>query len=197
MSSRNATAESVAATLRSPETQRATPGWRRKANRLPAENYGGPNAYLLTLVTSGRVVRFSNKELVASLVERLRAACRSEGAQLLAYVFMPNHLHLLLQGADRTELPRLMKRFKQESAFDFKRRTGEALWQKSYHDHALRREEDLNDVVRYVAANPVRGGLVSDWTQYPFTGGDLLDGALDGDLKVAATGGVSAGDAPL
>jgi REP element-mobilizing transposase RayT len=112
---------------------------------------------------------------------------------------MPDHLHLLLQGSDRTDLSRLMKRFKQKSSFDFKRQTGEALWQKSYHDHVLRREEDLNDVARYVAANPVRHGLVADWTQYPYTGGDLLDVASAGDLKVAATSGahLDAGDAPL
>jgi REP element-mobilizing transposase RayT len=109
--------------------------------------------------------------------------------EVLAYTFMPDHLHLLLQGSERSDFVRFMKRFKQDTAFSFKRLTGEPLWQKGYHDHILRREEDLVDVAQYIAANSVRAGLVSGWAEYLFTGGSLLQAALDGDLKVAATSG--------
>jgi REP element-mobilizing transposase RayT len=118
--------------------------------------------------------------------------------EVLACVFMPDHLHLLLLGSEGSSLARFMKRFKQETGFTFKRRTGEMLWQKGYHDHVLRKEEDLADVARYIAANPVRAGLVAGWTEYPYKGGSLLEGALDGDLKVAATlAGGNTGMAPL
>ena len=110
---------------------------------------------------------------------------------MLAFVFMPDHLHLLLLGSETSSLPRFMKRFKQETGYLFRQQRGEALWQKGYHDHVLRREEDLGDVARYVAANPVRAGLVAGWAEYPFTGGRLLDAARDGDLKVAATSGMA------
>ena len=33
-------------------------------------------------------------------------------------------------------------------------------WQDGFHDHALRKEDDLIDVARYIVANPVRAGLV-------------------------------------
>jgi REP element-mobilizing transposase RayT len=157
----------------------------------------------VTLATDGRAPRFEGEQLALSCIESLGAAAEHEGVDILSYVFMTDHVHLLIQGSEEASLPRLMKRFKQDTGFHFKQRTGFSLWQKGYHDHILRREEDVNDVAQYVAANPVRAGLVKDWGEYPFTGGLLLAGALNGDLKVAATsqtatsqGSISSGEAP-
>ena len=47
------------------------------------------------------------------------------------------------------------------------KKLGGALWQCGFHDHALRREEDLLGVARYVVANPVRAGLVARVGDYP------------------------------
>jgi len=41
------------------------------------------------------------------------------------------------------------------------------LWQKGYFDRALRREEDLKAMARYIVANPLRAGLVEHIGQYP------------------------------
>jgi REP element-mobilizing transposase RayT len=41
------------------------------------------------------------------------------------------------------------------------------LWQPGYHDHALRREEDLVATARYLVANPLRAGLVQHIGDYP------------------------------
>lgn len=42
-----------------------------------------------------------------------------------------------------------------------------ALWQTAFHDHALREEEDLHEIARYVVANPLRAGLVESLLEYP------------------------------
>jgi uncharacterized protein with ACT and thioredoxin-like domain len=34
------------------------------------------------------------------------------------------------------------------------------IWQQDFHDHALRMEEDVKSVARYIVANPLRAGLV-------------------------------------
>ncbi|MNN75503.1 hypothetical protein D3C81_1918110 [compost metagenome] len=46
-------------------------------------------------------------------------------------------------------------------------RTGK-VWQSGYHDHALRRDEDLKAAARYLVANPLRAGLVKSVRDYPF-----------------------------
>ncbi|MNE68641.1 hypothetical protein D3C80_1643130 [compost metagenome] len=48
------------------------------------------------------------------------------------------------------------------------RKSSGRLWQKGFHDHALRREEDVKAVARYVVANPLRAGLVEKLADYPF-----------------------------
>jgi putative transposase len=162
--------------------------WRRKNNRLPPDRYIGNGAYFLTLTTEGRAVHFFERELVKKCEERLHQAAEFEGFTLLTYVFMPDHLHAPVQ-SENARLAGFMKRFKQQTAFEFKQANRLMLWQKSYFDRIVRADEDLNDIAQYVAANPVRAGIVTEWRLYPYRGSVLLDGKLAGDLKVAATSG--------
>lgn len=83
---------------------------------------------------------------------------------------MPDHLHLLLKGEEKSDLVRMVKQFKQLTGYYFKRGAGKRLWQKSYYDHVLRKEEDVRGVIRYILENPVRKGLVSQPEEYLFCG---------------------------
>jgi REP element-mobilizing transposase RayT len=42
------------------------------------------------------------------------------------------------------------------------------VWAPAFHDRALRRDEDLRGVARYLVLNPVRAGLVRRVGDYPF-----------------------------
>ena len=85
-----------------------------------------------------------------------------------SWVVMPDHLHwlcILRKGS----LARLMQRVKSRSAIAVNRATfgNSEIWQPGYHDHALREDEDVKDVARYILANPVRAGLVAKIGDYP------------------------------
>ncbi len=41
------------------------------------------------------------------------------------------------------------------------------IWQKSYFDRAIRKDEDLRTIARYIIANPLRAGLVAHIGEYP------------------------------
>lgn len=41
------------------------------------------------------------------------------------------------------------------------------LWQKGFHDHALRKEEEILATARYIVANPLRAGLTRRIGDYP------------------------------
>ena len=43
-----------------------------------------------------------------------------------------------------------------------------ALWETAYHDRAMRSDERLVQVARYIVANPLRAGLVTDIRDYPY-----------------------------
>jgi REP-associated tyrosine transposase len=119
-------------------------------------------AYVVTSVCAGRIPVFADFWLGRLLVREFRTAQELGIAESLAWVVMPDHFHwlcILRQGS----LARLMQRVKSRSAIAVNRATSgnSVLWQAGYHDHALRAEEDVRDVARYIVANPVRAGLVA------------------------------------
>ena len=82
---------------------------------------------------------------------------------------MPDHVHWLFQLGENEDLSTAIKRFKARSAQrvnNHLNRNG-ALWQKGFYDHALRKEEGVKDVARYIIANPLRAGLVDNIGDYP------------------------------
>jgi REP element-mobilizing transposase RayT len=123
--------------------------------------------YLITCVTWQRQDIFSQWACGRLLVTVLMNECSR--AVTFAYVVMPDHLHWLVQLCGDTSLERLIRTVKSVSSHRINtnlKRTGR-LWQPGYHDHALRREEDLIAIARYVVANPLRAGLVNNIGDYP------------------------------
>ena len=126
--------------------------------------------YLVTAVTAGRVPLFKRFDAGRILVNAFRFEERRKRARTLAYVVMPDHFHWLLELGDTASLSRVVQLVKNISARKINRllgRTGRRLWQSGFHDHAVRREEDLAALARYVVANPLRGGLVDRIGDYP------------------------------
>lgn len=89
---------------------------------------------------------------------------------MVAYCFMPDHAHLLIEAPAGSNVIRFVHAFKQATGFAFSRRAGARLWQKSYFDRILRSDDHTNDVADYILANPVRAGLVERPQDYPYSG---------------------------
>jgi putative transposase len=77
-------------------------------------------------------------------------------------------LHWLLQLLPGADLSEVVKAVKGKSSFETNCARGvkNCVWQPKFHDHALRKEEDLEDVARYVVCNPIRAGLVRRLNEY-------------------------------
>lgn len=92
-----------------------------------------------------------------------------KGSTLSAAVVMPDHVHFIVE-LGRISLAQLVHSFKSFAANRINSLLGRSgpFWQAQYHDHAIRRDEVLNDVVLYLLTNPVRAGLVPDFHDWPF-----------------------------
>lgn len=125
-------------------------------------------AYLLTTVTHDRQAIFRDWRLARLLVTEMRRLHEQQAVHSLAWVVMPDHLHWLVQ-LQSTPLPSLMLQLKSRSAIVINRARDSSgrVWQKGFHDHALRLEEDLPTTARYIVANPLRAGLVKRIGDYP------------------------------
>jgi putative transposase len=153
--------------------------------RITGFEYIGPYRYFLTFCTLDRCVAFANDESVALVLAQFRRTAHTWSFAILAYCFMPDHVHLLIEGGSPdADLKRLAKRLKQGSAQTWVFRRGHRLWQEGYYDRVLRAEDDAKRVARYILGNPVRAGLVACPRDYPYLGSDVwtLDELLDGLL---------------
>ncbi len=138
---------------------------RRSSPRLPSFSYEGSHTYHLVLTTRNRLPWFRDRRLVASCLECLVTSAARYEFDLIAYCFMPNHLHLLVTGSENSPLVRFVQHVKQAAS-----RRHRKLWQRSYYDHVLRKEEAIEEVAQYIWGNPVRAGLVEDVMEYPYSG---------------------------
>jgi putative transposase len=89
---------------------------------------------------------------------------------VIAYCFMPDHVHLLVEGGtESADVRAFVHQAKQRAAFAT-REWARPLWQPSYHDRVLRDDDATLGVARYILENPVRARLVDSPTKYPFAG---------------------------
>ncbi|SED64376.1 REP element-mobilizing transposase RayT [Pseudomonas frederiksbergensis] len=124
--------------------------------------------YLLTVVVDQRQPFFVDWQLGRLVVRELRQAQEEGWGDFLTWVVMPDHMHCLVQLRDKT-LAELMCRIKSRSSLAVNQALGRRgrMWQKGYHDRAVRREDDVKALARYVVANPIRAGLVTRVHDYP------------------------------
>ena len=120
-------------------------------------------AYVISTVCRARYPFFNDFYNARTLINALRISDFLGRTRTCCFVVMPDHLHWLFVLGDSSDLPKAVHAVKSIST----RRIGRGLWQKGFHDHAIRHEEDIKQVARYVVANPLRAGLVDSLRDYP------------------------------
>jgi REP element-mobilizing transposase RayT len=143
--------------------------------RLPLTAYAGNHAFHVTVVTRGREPLLTDA-LAASVIETMLEVASRTDISLLAYCVMPDHVHILAEGeSERADVLRFVQRFKQRTSYQHVGNTGQRLWQPSFHDHALRQSEGVNEVARYIFSNPREAGLGEEDAEWPYSGGTMFE----------------------
>lgn len=98
----------------------------------------------------------------------LRNACERHGGSVHAYVFMTNHVHLLMTPSSAGGIGSVMqsvgRRYVQYYNTTYQRTGG--LWEGRYRATLVETEQYLLACYRYIELNPVRAGLVADPAHY-------------------------------
>jgi putative transposase len=144
----------------------------RKRIRLPLPVYKQEHAFFITVSTHDKHPWFkSYPQLCNTAVQVIRDLSIPLRITIYAWCIMPDHLHLLLQGSEIIEFVRQFKGKMTPKARALE--PGKRLWQRSFFDHALRKEESLSDVACYIWENPVRADLVEDPIGYQWSGSEV------------------------
>ncbi len=123
---------------------------------------------------NNRTAIFFADDDYAYLHDTLLQASRRHGCAIHAYVFMTNHVHLLVTPGDIQGVARLMQaagRRYVRYINDRYRRTG-TLWEGRYKSTLIDSERYLLACARYIELNPVRAIMVENpagyrWSSYP------------------------------
>lgn len=112
-------------------------------------------------------------KIAAVVVEALHFRASREYT-LWAYCLMANHVHLLVSLLDTTVQPlyRTLQSLKARTARrcnELLGRSDAAFWQAESYDHYVRDAAEMDRIVAYILNNPVKAGLVEDWTKWPHT----------------------------
>ena len=126
--------------------------------------------YLVTAVTHQRQPVFADLNAGRIVVREMMRSVIFGDTDTLAFVVMPDHLHWMFSIAGKRTLSSVVGAVKRHSARQINEIVsinGNSIWQRGFHDHALRRDEDIVHAARYIVANPLRAGLVSKIGDYP------------------------------
>lgn len=154
---------------------------KRKQNRLKDYDYSSNGVYFITICTKDRKNIFWDKrqpDFVGedSILppEKVRLSTYGKIAEeaikaipehythieLLQYVIMPNHIHVILfipyDSGRILSSPTSILIAVGQMKRSISKKIGEAIWQKSFHDHVIRDHNDYEKIAKYINENPVR-----------------------------------------
>ena len=148
---------------------------RHQKPRLAREDYVGQRTYHIMLPTAQRAPILEDIDLSRRFEDVLVDCSNRLEFSILAYCFMPDHLHVLLRGSQPTsDLLKFVQRFKQRTGFYFKSVSGDRPWQQSFFDRVLRQDNDISEVDRYIFENPSAEGFPGHHPAYLLRGGNLF-----------------------
>ncbi|MDP2758984.1 MAG: transposase [Sideroxyarcus sp.] len=104
-------------------------------------------------------------------LEKLQLACDKHGCLVHAYALMTNHVHLLITPQEETSLSKtiqMLGRYYVQYYNYCYQRTG-TLWEGRYKATLIDSEAYLLTCMRYIELNPVRAGMVSHPSEYPWS----------------------------
>ncbi len=153
----------------------------RKNNRLKNYNYNTNGKYFLTFCTVdrknilSRIVGYGIYDVpklelsrYGEIIQKNILSINEKNSDIYIekYVIMPNHVHLLVivnceQGTSRApsptnaRIPMLISTLKRLT----NREAGFNLWQRSYHDHIIRDDNDYEKIWQYIENNPQKWEL--------------------------------------
>jgi putative transposase len=113
-------------------------------------------------------VWLENPLVAESVTQALLAAERQWNlCELLAWVIMPNHVHVLMRlNRPLTEVARPIRKTAARMANEILGRPGRTLWHEGSYDYWVRDEAELKRIASYIESNPVTAGLAAQREQW-------------------------------
>jgi len=151
----------------------------RKPTRLKGYDYSQNGAYFITICTDKKLHLFgeiANGEMhlndLGKIVnlEILNIESHYTNIRTDKYVIMPNHIHIIISISEteginpfptvKCDIPNVIGKFKagvtRTVGNAFMHSAKKTIWQRSYHDHIIRGENDYQKILEYIDTNVLK-----------------------------------------
>lgn len=121
-----------------------------------------------------------------TLAENLIFYCRKYHAGVIAFVFMPTHIHFILnvEGSDLSNLMRDFKKYVAQHASKKLGVTARAIWMPRFDRVEIVSETIMRTKVEYIHQNPVKAGIVRDDSDWKWSSASSYAGNLDCVIEI-------------
>jgi len=114
---------------------------------------------------------FFCEENYAYLLKLMKKYLLGNEIAVIAYCLMPNHYHFLLRLDGEVDLSEVLARLFRAYVLAVNKQQGRTgtLFEGRFQDVHIDREGYLQHLCRYIHANPVKAGLVTDLDEWPYS----------------------------
>ncbi len=127
-------------------------------------------------IDAGHGSSFLCKPAIADMVQASLLTFDAQRYRLLAWVVMPNHVHVLFEPMSGWTVAKIVaawKKFTARRIRDAQRDSGEEpstpTWHREYWDRYVRDETHFQRAVEYIHLNPVKANLVATPEEWPWS----------------------------
>jgi REP element-mobilizing transposase RayT len=123
----------------------------------------------ITIVVKRRFPLFELTEATKIFADELLKAENIHGFDVLSFVIMPEHMHILLIPRN-INISEIMRRYKSityhllAARFDIKER----FWQRSFDSREKRTTQEIYIALKYIKENPMKKQLAEQYSEYPY-----------------------------
>lgn len=129
----------------------------RKSNRLKNYDYSNNGIYFITVCVKNMERLFGYVDMENNMVILNDDGKRVDFYiqkidEVDNYIIMPNHIHFIIcldKDRNNKSIQRIISGFKRAVSMDF----GYSPWQKSFHDHIIKSDEEYANIWNYVENN--------------------------------------------
>jgi len=125
--------------------------------------------HFLTFSCYHRRPSFLSTNACATFVSALERVRQHYDLCVYGYVVMPEHVHLLVNEPELSNLAQAIKSLKQGVARTLALRAADSFWQARYYDFNVWSELKFVEKLRYIHRNPVKRGLVTRPEDWPWS----------------------------
>jgi REP element-mobilizing transposase RayT len=108
---------------------------------------------------------------IAAMVQNSLLTFDSQRYRLLAWVVMPNHVHVLFEPLENWTVAKIVTSWKKFAASNIRSTKGGMgpIWHREYWDRFIRDQAHLVRAIEYIQQNPVKAGLAAKPEDWPWS----------------------------